>query len=110
MKASPPHIIPDNFRKNIQLKLSKNSNKIIENLRRLSEVKSNNPPNKKSFSSMTSRIEEYDSPYSDMNLNTFNNHSDLFHRSSISSSNAVILDHKSKSPGKILIYRFRIKK
>jgi hypothetical protein len=89
---------PDDFRNKIKLKLTKNSNKIIENLRKLSEGKAN-ISSKKSVSNMTSRIEDYEHPYADMNLHTYNNHSDLFHHSSISSHNLVNVERKSKSPG-----------
>jgi hypothetical protein len=69
----------------------------MENLRKLSDKKAYLP--KKSISSLTSRIEEYDSPISDLASNTINNPSDLFHHSSISSQNAVNVEKKSKSPG-----------
>ena len=90
---------PDDFRNRIKMKLTKNSNKIIENLRKLSEGNPNVSAKKSSVSNMTSRIEEYEHPYADMNLHTYNNHSDLFHHSSISSNNLVNVEKKSKSPG-----------
>ena len=113
------------FQKSLKMKLNKNSNKILENIRRLncsggqntfetSRNRSRDPPNKrnKNKSQKNLKYGDYkitgindDCEYQNSDLNnyhTINNPKEFFHQSSISGCNNMDIRkfERSKSPGK----------
>jgi len=119
------------FQKSLKMKLNKNSNKILENIRRIncsgggvnqnqhtyetSRNRSREPPNPKRNKNKSQKNLKYGGEYkfsslgddyeyqnSDLNYHTINNPNDYFHQSSISGSNNVDVRKFSKSPGNLI--------